>query len=48
MKIHSTCQLCRMGILTKTPLCLGCKCTLTCAFLPLFGTTPNFSPENFV
>lgn len=45
MKIHSTCQLCRMGILTKAPLCFGCRSLLTCALNRAFRTPQNLNKE---
>lgn len=36
MKILSTCELCRKGILTKAPLCLGCGSLLACTLGGIF------------
>lgn len=32
MKILSDCRLCQMGILSKVPLCFGCRPWVSCRF----------------
>lgn len=36
MKILSECALCRMGMLTKVPLCMGYRNPLVCVWRSLF------------
>lgn len=45
MKTLSTCELCRMGILTKAPLCLGCRSLLTCALGDIFRAPQTINKE---
>lgn len=45
MKVLSTCQLCRMGILTKAPLCFGCRNPLACAIGRIFRTPQTINKE---
>ena len=37
MKVLSECDLCRLGVLTRVPLCFGRRNILVCAFMRLFN-----------
>ena len=45
MKILSTCQLCRLGILTKAPLCFECGSPLACALGYIIQSPKNLNKE---
>lgn len=54
MKILSDCRLCQMGILSKVPLCFGCRPWVSCpfpkawSFDPFLTHTCKEKPMNFI